>query len=731
MSTGRELCATTDLGVRVERDDATLRAGPSGPTLGFDDFILRQKIFHFDHERIPERVVHARGSGAYGTFTCTRSMQKFTRAAFLGAEGKKTEVFVRFSQALGRIGSPDTSRDARGFAVKFYTEQGNYDLVGNNFPIFIIRDGIKFPDFAHALRPESDSEIPVRNFFRSRPMALMNLIEIRTTRAPTARFGSARKYNGLSHSLALTHTLSPKSWVASSPETHHHVLFQMSDRGIPRSYRMMEGFSINTFRFTGGDDAEHESWLVRFHAKPRLGVHGLVWDEAQELRGRDPDFLRRDLWEAIAAGNMPQWELGVQLLPDDLGDAEKRAAAIEMLGFDPLDPTKFWPEELVPVQMFGTLELNRNVSDFHAETEQAAFCPGNLVPGIELSDDPVLQVRAFSYLDTQLKRLGGPNFNQIPINRAKHAIVSHNQRGGHMQMDVAPGRVSYNPSMLSRDPAVAETSAPPYHHVPALVHGQRVRVPFQETGRLGSDEHAQARVFFLSLAPWERVHIMEAFCYELSQVAEREIRLAIVNDFLGEIDTNLATGVARFLGLPPPSKVPPPLPPGVSLSPALSLANTPKTAATRKVAVLVADGFDVESTTGVLDLLSHEGGQPVFVSCMGAAPVSSSAGKLEIKSPLALSSVSSTMFDAVFVAEGVEQVRSAAVEILAFILQAYRHFKAIGFASSTAAALAPPGTKGQQGVVVLGEQKDGANAFVQAVETSRHWQRQLSPVQEP
>jgi len=490
-------------------------------------------------------------------------------------------------------------------------------------------------------------------------------------------------------------------------------------------------FAVNTFRFTGGTSTASRSWLVRFHIKPRLGVHCLVWDEAQELRGRDPDFLRRDLWEAIATGNYPQYEVGVQMLPDDEGDKAKRAETVEVLGFDPLDPTKFWPEEIVPVRFFGTLTLNRNVDDFHAETEQVAFCPGNLVPGIELSDDPILQVRAFSYLDTQLTRLGGPNFNQIPINRARGAVVSHNQRGGLMQTKIASGRVSYNPSMLPRPETTAETNAQPFKHTPALVHGVRARVPFEPSGRLGADEHAQARQLYLSFAQWERVHVMDAFCYELSQVPELAIRAAIVNNFLAFVDPALSTAVAKFLGVPPPTKTVSGMPEGCIPSPALSLEHTVKSAATRKVAVVAADGFDGASLKEVLQQLVVAGAAPVYVSCTGAARIVSADADIEAKAPLPLSSTPSVFFDAVLVAGGVEKVPSAAAEVAAFVHQAFRHYKPIGVEAAAVAKLLPGWAQGQPGVVVMDGGKRTASAFVEAVAAVRHWARSIVAVQEP
>ena len=386
---------TTDLGVKVSHNNESLKAGARGPTL-LEDFIFREKITHFDHERIPERVVHARGSGAHGYFEAYESMAEYTKASFLKEAGKQTPVFVRFSTVAGSRGSADTVRDVRGFALKFYTDEGNYDLVGNNIPVFFIQDAINFPDLIHAVKPEQDNEIP---------------------QAASA------------HDTFW-------DFVSSAPETAHMIMWAMSDRAIPRNFSMMEGFGVNTFRFV---NAEGKARFVKFHWKPALGIHSLTWDEAQKLAGKDPDFNRRSLWEAIEDGNYPEYEFGVQMIEEK--DEFK-------FDFDILDATKIWPEEQVPVRIIGKLVLNRNPDNFFAETEQVAFCPGNVVPGIDFSNDPLLQGRLFSYIDTQLTRLGGPNFHEIPVNRPV-VPVHNNQRDGHMRQTVNRGKVAYTPNGLA------------------------------------------------------------------------------------------------------------------------------------------------------------------------------------------------------------------------------------------------------------------------------------------
>src|SRR4051812_1804666 len=481
---------TTQQGQRLPHTDDSLKVGDRGPTL-MEDFHLREKIMHFDHERIPERVVHARGTAAHGVFESYGNASRWTSADFL-QEGRTTPLFTRFSTVIGNRGSADTVRDVRGFAVKFYTDEGVFDLVGNNIPVFFICDGIKFPDLIHAAKPESDIEIP---------------------QAQTA------------------HTTF-WDFVSLIPESPHMLMWAMSDRAIPRSYRMMEGFGVHTFRLV--NDAGETS-LVKFHWKPVLGVHGLVWDEALTLSGVDPDFHRRDLYNAIGAGVFPEWELGVQVLTDTDDQYYE--------GIDLLDATKLDPEELAPVQTVGRLTLNRNPTNFFAETEQVAFHVGHVVRGIDVTDDPLLHARLFSYLDTQLTRLGGPNFAQIPINRS-HAPVNDNHRDGFHQQAVHQGRTPYLPNAVGGGcPFLADVEDGGYVHVPRNVEGTKERT------RGPDDEYGQATLFWNSMTEIEQDHIVDAFTFELGKVdvpavVERML-LRLVR-----IDGELAARVGTGLGIP-------------------------------------------------------------------------------------------------------------------------------------------------------------------------------------
>jgi len=493
-SKGKQL--TTNTGVRINDTDNSLRAGPRGPTL-MEDFHFREKIMHFDHERIPERVVHARGAGAHGYFEVYKSMNKYTKAKFLQEPGKKTPVFVRFSTVAGSRGSADTVRDVRGFATRFYTEDGNYDLVGNNIPVFFIQDAIKFPDVIHAVKPEQDNEIP---------------------QASTA------------HDTFW-------DFVVNTTETAHTVMWAMSDRAIPRSFRMMDGFGVNTYRFI---NAEGKAFFVKFHWKPLLGVHSLVWDESQQIAGKDADFHRRDLWEAIEDGHFPEYEFGVQIVEEE--DEFK-------FDFDILDPTKIWPEELVPVQPVGKMVLNRNPDNFFAETEQIAFCVGNVVPGIDVSNDPLLQGRLFSYLDTQLIRLGGPNFNEIPINKPLAPVVN-NQRDGYHRMTIAKGKTAYHPNSLNEGfPMPGLNRDEGYVHIPANVNGRKVR----ERSESFKDHYSQAALFWNSMSETEKSHIIKAFQFEVGKVVDNAIRQKVVEMF-SNVDVELARQIALGVGASPPSE---------------------------------------------------------------------------------------------------------------------------------------------------------------------------------
>ena len=452
---------TTNQGVPIADDHDSLKVGPRGPSL-LEDFILREKITHFDHERIPERIVHARGAGAYGYFECTKAMGNVTRASFLSEVGKRTPALVRFSTVAGSRGSADCARDPRGFAVKLYTDQGNYDIVGNNIPVFFIQDAMKFPDLIHAVKPEPHNEIP---------------------QAASA------------HDTFW-------DFISLMPESLHMVLWQMSDRAIPRSFRMMEGFAIHTFKMV---NAANEVTFVKLHWKPALGAHGLLWDEASSLNGKDPDFHRRDLYDSIAAGDFPTWELGLQLIPEAMeGD----------FPFDLLDPTKLVPEEMVPVERVGRLVLDRNPENFFAEIEQAAFHPGHIVDGIDFSDDPLLQGRLFSYTDTQLIRLGGPNFHQLPPNRPLATVRNH-QRDGFGQQNVNVGKVAYDPNSLGGGcPMHAGRDMGAFVSQAARVDAHKVRARSASF----SDHTSQAKLFYRSQTEPEKEHIADAFTFELSKV---------------------------------------------------------------------------------------------------------------------------------------------------------------------------------------------------------------------
>ncbi|MFD0264900.1 catalase [Kitasatospora indigofera] len=550
---------TTAQGTRVADSDHSLKAGPRGPVL-LQDHHLREKITHFDHERIPERVVHARGAAAHGVFRGYGTAGEVTRAAFL-ADGVQTPVFVRFSTVLGSRGSADTVRDTRGFATKFYTTEGVFDLVGNNIPVFFIQDAIKFPDVIHAGKPHPDREIP-----------------------------QAQSAHDTFWDFVSLHT-----------EATHHTIWNMSDRGIPRSLRMMEGFGIHTFRLV---NAEGASSLVKFHWKPEAGVHSLVWEEAQLINGTDPDFHRRDLADAIEAGNFPQWELGVQVFPDTPEQTFQ--------GIDLLDPTKIVPEELAPVRPIGLLTLNANPTNYFAETEQVAFHPGHLVPGIDVTDDPLLAGRLFSYLDTQITRLGGPNFAQIPVNRT-HAPVNDMLRDGFHQDAVHTGAAPYRPNSLDGGcPFLAGAGDHAYIEFPTpLPPAAKVR----EAPASFDDHFGQARLFWLSLSPVEREHVIAAYTFELSKVYEQVIRERVLT-VLAEIDPVLCAEVANGLGLPAPQPSRPL--PDMAPSPALSqVAGTWPT--TGRVLGIVADATsDLDAVRQVRDSARQAGLLPLLIAPTGA-----------------------------------------------------------------------------------------------------------------
>jgi catalase len=633
---------TTNQGTRVNDNQNTLKAGERGPSL-LEDFHFREKLTHFDHERIPERIVHARGSAAHGHFRVYESMSRYTKARFLQDPSVRTPVFVRFSTVVGSRGSTDLARDVRGFAVKFYTEDGVFDLVGNNMPVFFIQDAIKFPDLVHAVKPEPDHEMP---------------------QAASA------------HDTFW-------DFISLMPESMHMVMWVMSDRAIPRSFRMMEGFGVHTFRFI---DAAGHSRFVKFHWKPLLGVHSVAWDEAQKISGKDPDFLRRDLWEAIEQGSYPEWELGVQVVEE---------AREHDFDFDLLDPTKIIPEELVPVERIGRLTLNRNPDNFFAETEQVAFHPGHIVPGIDFTNDPLLQGRLFSYTDTQLKRLGGPNFHEIPINRPI-APVHNNQRDGHMRQTINRGKVSYEPNSIGGGcPMQASSLAAGFTTLPERLEGTKIRARSEKF----FDHFSQAALFFRSQSAPEKDHIVEALRFELGKVERLPIRQRMVA-MLNLVDGALAARVGEGLGFraipalerPINHSIPgdgrpahfEPRPDGRAPgeSPALSMANTVKnTVATRRVAILAADGVDTASLRRVKEALEHGGAAGKIVAPRLGALTGSDGDELPID--FSLLTASSVLFDAVYVPGGARSV-AALVEdrdAVEFVTEAYRHCKAIAATS--------------------------------------------------
>src|SRR5687767_4374441 len=563
---------TTNQGVRVNDNQNSLKAGNRGPTL-LEDFILREKITHFDHERIPERIVHARGSAAHGYFECVRPLAEFTRASLFSEAGKRTPVFVRFSTVLGERGSTDTARDVRGFAVKFYTEEGNWDLVGNNIPVFFIQDAMKFPDLIHSVKPEPHHAMP---------------------QAASA------------HDTFW-------DFVSLMPESVHMQMWVMSDRAIPRSFRMMQGFGVHTFRMV---NARGESVFVKFHWNPIAGTHSLDWDEAVKISGADADFHRRDLWEAIEAGAYPEWELGIQVFTEE--EAER-------FSFDVLDATKIVPEELVPVRTIGRLVLDRNPDNFFAETEQVAFCTAHIVPGLDFSNDPLLAGRIHSYVDTQISRLGGPNFHEIPIN-APVAQVHNNQRDGMHRQAIPRGRVAYEPNSLGGG-CPFQAGAKGFMSFPQPMEEHKVRGKPEKF----AEHYDQATLFWNSQSDIEKQHIIRAFRFELTKVQTPAVQQRVVAQ-LRNVAEELAQAVADGLGM---TGLPDPLPkmpgrspkPEVQASAALSLFARPGTQGikTRRIAILVADGVDGAAALRMHQALTEQGAVPRFVGIKLGA-VRTSAG---------------------------------------------------------------------------------------------------------
>jgi catalase len=661
---------TTAQGIPIADDQNSLRAGSRGPTL-LEDFQLREKIFHFDHERIPERVVHARGYGAHGFFETYESLSDITRADLFARAGERTEAFVRFSTVGGSQGSPDLARDVRGFAVKLYTKQGNWDLVGNNIPVFFIQDAIKFPDLIHAAKPEPDRGFP---------------------QAQTAH---------------------DNFWdfISLMPESIHMALWIMSDRTIPRSFRFMEGFGVHTFRLV---NEAGKSTYVKFHWKPKLGLQSVTWNEALKINGADPDFHRRDLWNAIEMGAFPEWELGLQLFDDEFADK---------FDFDILDSTKFIPEELVPVRRVGRLVLDRLVDNFFAETEQAAFCTANVVPGIDFTNDPLLQGRNFSYLDTQLKRLGSPNFTFLPVN-APRCPFSTFQQDGHMATGNRRGRVNYEPNSYEgadRGPGEASDG---YVSFPEPLSGEKQRV----RSATFADHYSQARQFYVSQTDVEQRHIAAAFTFELSKVEDPAVRERIVGH-LRHVDEPLAMKVAAGLGMrdlpKPPTPAREPLT-DLAPSPALSVAlNGPTSFEGRKLGILVSDGVSAKLVAGLARMMKATNAT-VEVIAPAIFGVEADDGTA-IEAQQQLAGGPSVVYDAVVLAFGPTGSQTFANMPAArdFVADAYAHCKYIGYTPGASDLLkAALGDQPlDEGIIAL-EGKASIDAFGKALVNLRVWSRE-------
>jgi catalase len=661
----RESSLTSNQGVVISDNQNSLRSGTRGPTL-LEDFVLREKITHFDHERIPERIVHARGSGAHGYFEAYGDLSDLTRAAFLCDPGIQTPVFARFSTVAGGAGSVDLPRDVRGFAVKFYTQEGTFDLVGNNIPVFFIQDAIKFPDLVHAVKMEPDRGYP---------------------QAATA------------HDTFW-------DFVSLMPESLHMILWAMSDRTIPRSLRMMEGFGVHTFRFV---NAKGKSTFVKFHWRPRIGSASVLWDEAVKICGADPDFHRRDLFEAIERGDFPEWELSVQAFDQATADS---------FPFDVLDATKLIPEEMVPLQPIGKMVLNRNPDNFFAETEQVAFHPGHVVPGIDFSDDPLLQGRLFSYTDTQLSRLGGPNFHQLPINRPRCPM--HNfQRDALMQEEVPKGRVNYEPNSL--DPASPrENPDAGFTTHPATQSGDKLRVRSETF----MDHYSQARLFYRSMTAPEQDHIVNAFAFELGKVETPEVRCRVLGH-VKNVDTELCDRVEQALGMQGQAyNIPPAVEPiDMEPSPALSLLGKAQpTLEGRKIGVLVSEGYEL----AILDqLLASAEAEGAVVELIGPhiGEVKSNS-RVAITPNHAIAAAPSVLFDTVVIAVSETEIDTLKKQaaVLNFIRDAYAHLKVIGWTAASTPLLEIAGINIDDGVVEV-DTSEGTIAYLDVAKKGRIWPR--------
>jgi catalase len=675
---------TTNQGLKVNDTNNSLKAGERGATL-LEDFILREKITHFDHERIPERIVHARGSAAHGFFELYESQEKYTKAGIFTDTSRKTPVFVRFSTVAGSKGSADLARDVRGFAVKFYTDEGVFDLVGNNMPIFFIQDAMKFPDLIHAVKPEPHREIP------------------------QAASAHDTFYD----------------FISRTPETLHNHIWVMSDRAIPRSLRMMEGFGIHTFRLINKEGKSH---FVKFHWKPLLGVKSVTWDEAVKLHGADSDFHRRDLWDAIDSGQFPEWELGLQIIPEE--DEHK-------FEFDLLDPTKLIPEEMVPVQRIGKMTLNRNPDNFFAETEQVAFHPGHIVPGIDFSNDPLLQGRLFSYTDTQLSRLGSPNFHEIPINRPINP-VHNNQRDGHMRITVNKGNTAYFPnSMGGGCPHLAKMADGGFTSYEERIDANKVRARSESF----SDHFSQPGIFYRSLENWEKNHVADAYSFELGKCTQDNIKERMLW-LIEKIDKDLAKKVADNLGMKIPSKIEKPVNQAIGAdddgtknepkerkdyldkSEALSQTHIKTDSiATRKIAFLVSDGFNAEKATAMKEALEKEKAIVNLVAPNGGTVHASDDKKHKVDA--ALMTTESVAFDALYIPGGAKSVKALKNEAKAkkFINEALKHCKAIAVDAEAEELFDETYGKNFKDDNAVCINKKPAD-FIEAIAMHRNWKRE-------
>lgn len=660
---------TTNQGVKIADNQNSLKAGTRGSTL-LEDFILREKITHFDHERIPERIVHARGVGAHGYFQAYEGNERLTKAGFLTDPSIQTPIFVRFSTVQGPRGSADTVRDIRGFAIKFYTQEGNFDLVGNNAPVFFVQDGIKFPDFVHAVKPEPDTEMPTGASAHDTFWDFVSLV----------------------------------------PESAHAVIWAMSDRAIPRNLRSIQGFGVHTFRLI---NAEGKAHFVKFHWTPKQGLSALVWDEAQKLAGKDPDFHRRDLYEAIEKGVYPEWELGVQIVAEE--DEMK-------FDFDLLDPTKIIPEELVPVTPIGRFVLNRNVDNFFAETEQVAFCPGHIVPGIDFTNDPLLQARLFSYTDTQLSRLGGPNFHQIPINKPV-CPFHNNQRDGIHQHTIHKGQASYQPNSIDGNwpvetPPAAENGG--FESYYERVSGQKIR----ERSESFSDHFSQPRLYYKSLAPHEQKHVVDAYTFELSKVKRKHIRARQVQQILANIDLDLARQVGANLGIEVPDLSLDFKPQSVEKSAKLSmLAFPPADIQGRKIAVLIHNLVKSDALETIKNWAIKEGAV-VHLLAPSLAPVKDHQDKVITADGMQMAEPS-IAYDAVIIPDG-DNLNAVIQDGVTrhYVLEAYKHLKPIVLLGNKSDLLEPLNLVADEGTLIEGEFKHISEKLKNLLKAHRVWSRE-------